>query len=47
MSKKPIDTYKQVNTSHDVSPYRTVQLLLEGALQRVMFVVVKFSRTLR
>jgi len=36
MSKKPIDTYKQVNTSHDVSPYRTVQLLLEGALQRVM-----------
>lgn len=36
MSKKPIDTYKQVNTSHDVSPYRTVQLLLEGAVQRVM-----------
>lgn len=36
MSKKPIDTYKQVNTNHDVSPYRTVQLLLEGALQRVM-----------
>ena len=36
MNKKPIDTYKQVNTSHDVSPYRTVQLLLEGALQRVM-----------
>jgi flagellar protein FliS len=36
MSKKPIDTYKQVNTSHDVSPYRTVQMLLEGALQRVM-----------
>jgi flagellar protein FliS len=36
MSKKPIDTYKQVNTSHEVSPYRTVQLLLEGALQRVM-----------
>lgn len=36
MSNKPIDTYKQVNTSHDVSPYRTVQLLLEGALQRVM-----------
>lgn len=36
MSKKPIDNYKQVNVSHDVSPYRTVQLLLEGALQRVM-----------
>lgn len=36
MSKKPIDTYKQVNTSHEVSPYRTVQLLLEGAVQRVM-----------
>ncbi|WP_425915732.1 flagellar export chaperone FliS [Pseudomonas sp. GWSMS-1] len=36
MSKKPIDTYKQVKTSHDISPYRTVQLLLEGALQRVM-----------
>lgn len=36
MSKKPIDTYKQVSTSYDVSPYRTVQLLLEGALQRVM-----------
>ena len=36
MSKKPIDTYKQVNTSHNVSPYCTVQLLLEGARQRVM-----------
>jgi flagellar protein FliS len=36
MNKKPIDTYKQVNTSHDVSPYRTVQMLLDGALQRVM-----------
>jgi len=35
MSKKPIDTYKQVKTSHEVSPYRTVQMLLEGALQRV------------
>ena len=36
MSKKSIDTYKQIKTSHDISPYRTVQLLLEGALQRVM-----------
>jgi hypothetical protein len=25
MNKKPIDTYKQIRTSHDVSPYRTVQ----------------------
>ena len=36
MSKNPIDTYKQVKTSQEDSPYRTVQLLLEGALQRLM-----------
>lgn len=36
MVKNPIDAYKQVKTSQEVSPYRTVQLLLEGALQRVM-----------
>jgi flagellar protein FliS len=36
MSKNPIEAYQQVKTSHEASPYRTVQLLLEGALQRVM-----------
>jgi len=36
MSKKPIDTYKQVKTSQEVSPYRAVQLLLEGAIDRVL-----------
>lgn len=33
--KKPIDTYKQVKTGHEVSRYRAVQMLLEGALERV------------
>lgn len=32
---KPIDTYKQVNTSQEVSQYRAVQMLLDGALERV------------
>lgn len=36
MSKKPIDTYKQVKASEEASPYRSVQLLLEGAIERVI-----------
>lgn len=36
MSKKSIDTYKQVRISQDVSNYRAVQMLLEGAIERVL-----------
>lgn len=35
MSKRSIDTYKQVKFSQEVSNYRAVQMLLEGALERV------------
>lgn len=36
MNKKSIDTYKQVKISQEVSNYRTVQMLLEGAIERVL-----------
>jgi len=33
--KTPIDAYKQVNISQEVSQYRAVQLLLDGAIERL------------
>ena len=33
--KSPIDTYKQVNLAKEVSQYRAVQLLLNGAIERL------------
>jgi len=33
--KNPIDTYKQVEVSQEVSQYRAVQLLLTGAIERL------------
>lgn len=36
MSQKSIDTYKQVKISQEVSNYRAVQMLLDGAIERLL-----------
>ena len=36
MSKTPIDTYRQIKVSQEVSNYRAVQMLLDGAVERVV-----------
>ncbi|MGH8352866.1 MAG: flagellar export chaperone FliS [Pseudomonas sp.] len=33
---KPIDTYKKVKISQEATPYRAVQMLLEGAQERLV-----------
>ncbi|MFI8479423.1 flagellar export chaperone FliS [Pseudomonas sp. NPDC078700] len=35
MSQQPIDMYKQVSVSQEVSQYRAVQMLLDGAIARL------------